>query len=488
MLLHIGAEIEHGLMVQYLYAAYSLGGEQIPDKKHRDMVQEWQDSILAVAKEEMGHLLTVQNVLTLLGAPINLDRENFPWDIQYYPFKFNLEPLTLKSLSHYVFAEMPPEDQLVPKPKEKGRRYREVDPKTVQRILEEARATAQGSGKPHRVGAIYEEIIAILENKRHIPDSAFHDRTYEIQQDWDDWGRIYRPDPKLLRSDGNIATERRLPRPIKHEANVLIDRAATRSQAIKALRALAEQGEAPHLGESEQDKKEAKDEKKEKTKDSPDPSHFERFVEIYEQLEKLEGLPWKPTRPVPENPTTFTSTQAGNTAGDEIGQRGGEQPGYIEVTHSRRWADLFNLRYRMLLMYIAHTFKLARTTSRGTPSARGMMMHKVFGEMYNLKTIAGILVQLPLKKDPKNKNRAAPPFETPYSLALPPAEIDAWHLHRDLLGTSTHLRGMIEEFSETHKAPQQQAYLKMLRDLDHQSKEWIEGVIAGLAAAERLPV
>ena len=27
MLLHIGAEIEHSLMVQYLYAAYSLGGE-----------------------------------------------------------------------------------------------------------------------------------------------------------------------------------------------------------------------------------------------------------------------------------------------------------------------------------------------------------------------------------------------------------------------------------------------------------------------------
>jgi hypothetical protein len=453
------------------------------------MVQEWQDSILAVAKEEMGHLLTVQNVLTLLGAPINLDRENFPWDIQYYPFKFSLEPLTLKSLSHYVFAEMPPEDQLVPKPKTKGRTYREVNPGTVERILKEARATAQGSGEPHRVGAIYEEIIAILQDKQRIPDSAFNDRTYEMQQDWDDWGRIYRPNPKLLRSDGNIDTEHRLVPALKHEANVLIDRAATRSQAIKALRALAEQGEAPHLGESEEDKKKAKDEKKEKTKESPDPSHFERFVEIYEQLEKLGSAP---TRRLPENPTTFTSTQAGNTAQendrDKIGEKGVDQPGYIQVIHSRRWADLFNLRYRMLLMYLAHTFRLARTTSRGTPGARGMMMHKVFGEMYNLKTIAGILVQLPLKDDPKNEYRAAPPFETPYSLALPPSENDAWRLHLDLLGTSADLRKNIGQFDQTREAPEQQAYLKTMGDLDHQSTEWIESVIAGLSAAERLTV
>src|SRR5215475_6902207 len=51
MLLHIGAEIEHSLMVQYLYAAYSLGGEQVPPQ-HRAMVARWQASILAVAKEE----------------------------------------------------------------------------------------------------------------------------------------------------------------------------------------------------------------------------------------------------------------------------------------------------------------------------------------------------------------------------------------------------------------------------------------------------
>ncbi|MEO8429304.1 MAG: ferritin-like domain-containing protein, partial [Verrucomicrobiota bacterium] len=109
LLLHIGAELEHCLMVEYLYAAYSLGGEQVPkDARSQGIVRRWRDQILSVAREEMGHLLTVQNVLCLLGGPVTFDREDFPWDTVFYPFPFRLEPLTLNSLACYVYAEMPP--------------------------------------------------------------------------------------------------------------------------------------------------------------------------------------------------------------------------------------------------------------------------------------------------------------------------------------------------------------------------------------------
>ncbi len=97
MLLYFGAAIEHALMVQYLYAAYSIGGDQIP-KEHRKMVQGWRSSILSVAKEEMGHLLTVQNVLTLLGSPINLYRRDFPYDTKYNPFPPSLRPFSIECL------------------------------------------------------------------------------------------------------------------------------------------------------------------------------------------------------------------------------------------------------------------------------------------------------------------------------------------------------------------------------------------------------
>src|SRR4051794_16181369 len=101
-LLHLGAAMEHSLMVQYLYSAYSLGGPQVPRQYHR-MVKEWQDSILAIAREEMGHLLTVQNVLTFLGAGFDISHGQFPWSIEW----FNIEPFSMGSLACYVNAEMP---------------------------------------------------------------------------------------------------------------------------------------------------------------------------------------------------------------------------------------------------------------------------------------------------------------------------------------------------------------------------------------------
>ncbi|MDX6706709.1 MAG: hypothetical protein QOI48_2555 [Solirubrobacteraceae bacterium] len=103
MLLHVAAEIEHSLMVQYLFAAYSLRGPQVPAGL-RDEVRAWQETILGVAKE-MGHLMTVQNLHTALGLPLNLDREDYPWGSEFDPFDFTLQRLTLDSLATYVCAE-----------------------------------------------------------------------------------------------------------------------------------------------------------------------------------------------------------------------------------------------------------------------------------------------------------------------------------------------------------------------------------------------
>ena len=103
-LLHTASEIEHSLMVQYLYAAYSLGGDRAPSDVQTH-IPEWRNTILDIAKEEMGHFITVQNVLRLIGGALNLDREDFPWDIDFYPFPFSLEPCTKVSLAKYVYAE-----------------------------------------------------------------------------------------------------------------------------------------------------------------------------------------------------------------------------------------------------------------------------------------------------------------------------------------------------------------------------------------------
>ena len=109
MLLTFGAAAEHCLMVQYLYAAYSLHTDKM-DVERSAMIERWRSDILAVCKEEMGHLLTVQNILLLLGAPATLGRDNSAWAEKYYPYPFSLDPLDMDTLGCFVYAEMPDPD------------------------------------------------------------------------------------------------------------------------------------------------------------------------------------------------------------------------------------------------------------------------------------------------------------------------------------------------------------------------------------------
>jgi hypothetical protein len=472
MLLHIGAEIEHSLMVQYLYAAYSLGGEQVP-VRHRNMVRRWQASILAVAKEEMGHFLTAQNILTLIGAPINLNREDLPWDVPFYPFRFTLEPLTMESVACYVFAEMPPESELVDADDKKSattlsKRYRTFLKRDLPNIKRLVKRRTLPNSKPHRVGNLYDEIIELIADRKRIPDSVFQELTFAVQASSDDWGRGYQPDPRLVDAGGSLTPSNK-PAPDKHLPNVMIDRIATRAEAIVALRALAMQGEAPLLG----------------GRKTEELSHFDRFLEIYHDFEKIEGngrtkgkgkaaaKPWKPARRVPTNPTTLNDPP--------------NPDGYIAAVQSREWASLFNLRYRLLLRYLAHTFRLARVTRPDTPNLRAMVMHRVFGEMYNLKTIAGILIRSPLS-DPAPGARVAadapcagPPFEMPYTLNLSVVEPDIWIFHRDLLGSSQRICKTLL----SHPDAKDRDYLTTLFELDSQARKWIDQILAGLAPTER---
>src|SRR5579862_9931 len=79
-LLTEAAEIEHGLMCCYLYAAFSLRTSDdaglAPDRLAA--VRRWRGVILDVAIEEMLHLGLVANLMTAIGARPNFTRQNFP--------------------------------------------------------------------------------------------------------------------------------------------------------------------------------------------------------------------------------------------------------------------------------------------------------------------------------------------------------------------------------------------------------------------------
>ena len=138
---------------------------------------------------------------------------------------------------------------------------------------------------------------------------------------------------------------------------------------------------------------------------------------------------------------------------------------YIANKQSRHWADLFNLRYRMLLLYLSHAYRLSgKVDCHADSKARGLLVHRTFAEMYNLRAVSQILMHLPLN-DPPDTPRAGPPFEMPYSIALPAVERDCWLLHMDLLEASAALIRTIEKGASQRELD----YLRSLAAIDRES-------------------
>ena len=117
--LHEAAELEHGLMIQYLFPALSMKkrldeGLSAPQQRS---ARSWAATILRVAVEEMGHLGTVCNLLASIGEGPHFDRPNFPQRSGYYPFDFDLVPFSDEALYRMLVFELPQGEPLPPPPR-----------------------------------------------------------------------------------------------------------------------------------------------------------------------------------------------------------------------------------------------------------------------------------------------------------------------------------------------------------------------------------
>jgi CDGSH-type Zn-finger protein/truncated hemoglobin YjbI len=105
------AELEHGIMCQYLFAAFSL--KQATDEglteEQLTAANRWRKQVLHVATQEMLHLALVQNLLTAIGGPPHLIRPNLPQPADHYPagVQLALLPFGERALRHFMFLERP---------------------------------------------------------------------------------------------------------------------------------------------------------------------------------------------------------------------------------------------------------------------------------------------------------------------------------------------------------------------------------------------
>ena len=110
-LLAEAAEIEHTLMCSYLYAAFSLkrGMAEGLMASQADAVERWRKAILAVATDEMVHLVLVSNLAVAIGGRPHFNRPNFPVAPGYFPsgVVVKLTPFSPETLEHFVYLERP---------------------------------------------------------------------------------------------------------------------------------------------------------------------------------------------------------------------------------------------------------------------------------------------------------------------------------------------------------------------------------------------
>ncbi len=400
-LLTAAAEIEHALMVQYLFAAYSV--RVVEDDPHAEELGAVQRILTQIAREEMGHLATVQNLLHLVGGPLNLNREHSPYASEIYPFRFRLERLTPGSLAKYVTAESPlslPGDMS------------QADKDLVGQIREEA-ALANDGQQVNHVGPIFERLTHLFAEV--LADEDFRLDTLGRQARYEDWG--FEP---RSREEGEALIIESFPSATVGEV---------RAAAVLAVSKIGAQGEGFDL---------------EPAGDTNSESHFERFFAIYKDVARLSCAGVVITWPVAENPNTssapMTQPSVPQPAADAVTAAQEELASAGRITHTRAlaWAKLFNLRYRMLLARFSHFMRLDQALYRNDPgthqgdhTARGLLLILTFDEMRRLAKIAKKLVQLPKDNSPGSLH-AGPPFELPYTLNLPEDEPQRWRTHLDI--------------------------------------------------------
>ncbi len=287
-LLQLAAEIEHALMVQYLYAANSIvGGSTKPA---------WR-IIMSVAVQEMGHLISVQNLLLAIGGPesFHFGRDSIRTTSPDNPIPLVLESISKAVLAKFIVAEMP---AVIP------------DPQLATRLEALKQLASQSAGvQPNRVGALYAKLFWLFQpDDTPIPplnltadDSVGLRAGFHLQR--------YQP-IELIRS-----REALHPEWVRGSvSNFILKPVHDSASALSLITEISEQGEG--LGDTPQ-------------------SHFSAFLKMLDAFEAGQlGVKPLPTSPMAR---LAPAPDAGRITP-------------IRTPYIKAWAELCDLRYNLLIL------------------------------------------------------------------------------------------------------------------------------------------
>jgi glucose/arabinose dehydrogenase len=401
-LLQAAAAIEHMLLVEYLYALYSL------DKFSPGSALA--DPLKAIAVEEMGHFITVQNLLMAIGGEPYFARESpLP---KNDPFFFRLQPLSLTSLAKYVTAESPLAEQI-------------KDPVVLARakrayaLTELAASSGSGVLTPgiNHVGVLYSKLYWLFQSSDAVEGPWNNPPPCPFAS-----GHI--PDVDIVGATNYQVSALEIGSGTPGEGSAYVAPVTNRADALAALHQIASQGEGWVADDQEN-------------------SHFERFLDAFEALARFVDIGAEPTLPVPTDPTT----------GDESPSA---QRNRITHPSSRLWAELCDVRYQML---IGELWLAVLLPANDPANPRAQLFRKsVHTEMKKgVAAVARKLATLPRKGnyDPAQPGNSARVLSAgaPFG-AIPhdqlPSDIAGWKQYlRDRITATELLRARLESSENT---------------------------------------
>ncbi|MFL5330280.1 MAG: ferritin-like domain-containing protein [Gemmataceae bacterium] len=411
LLLSKAAEVEHALLVQYLYSAYSLAPPtSVTDPQQQASLRGWRRSISQIAREEMGHLMTVQNLRLLVSLEPDFGRDDFPMVAGLFPFDTHLSPLTQRILAQYIVAESPPDAQgiedIIQLATGGGSRVNRVGVLyaligvALAKDLGEVEVDAAG-GDPWSVMVRQIAYLAYEQNPPsstwHLPGNAFNAASQSCQGQQDDWAPV--------------------------DTNIRIFAVASRADAKLAIGNIGIQGEGVSQSADTQ-------------------SHFYRFLKLFRGDGTITPFPtpggWNPTLDVPTDP---------KTVGVDA------DPSVISHPTTALWAKLADVRYAILLGCLEEYLKNQPLLNR-----QNLCTICIDEMRTNFRGLSDKLVAMNRKSTGTAK--AALPFELPTSGMPLPSGADARRqIHIGRLNQAIALEEMII-------ASQGDAFIQAMRTKD----------------------
>jgi hypothetical protein len=378
-LLSQAAEIEHDVMLQYLFAAFSLKktiAEGGVNYAQLEAMRGWATTMMLVARQEMEHLGLVLNLLTAIGEAPILRRPSFPIPARTFPMNLpsSLDKFSPDTVLRFVCYEMP-------------KAVSADNKKYLSRFLPNF-----DPGNYDGIYRTYVEIEKLFEDLREA-DLFIGPASAQFYSGWNSLlgrgmarGMIY-PIP------GDVAQQ-----PIYDISMIAVNNL---SDVKKVIHQIIEEGEGAN--------------------EESTTSHFARFLEMHEQLTDMmtRDSSFQPARNVLSNPQVAA---------------GGSTPlpgvNYISNPDTQRVMRLFDLAYGamllMLMRYFAHTDE--------SDSDLVALQNTVFFPMMTvgIRPLGEILTQLPAH-EPALSARAGPGFTLTKSLQLLPHRNSAWRIIRSEL-------------------------------------------------------